>query len=123
MNSPAISTDAIFTSFRTRGDRSLGFSGVTPELSDDEMLPFMKLRNRNVKLIIQPKDEVPDVIVDIKGEFDEKSPSQRMRNSLYVLHQQLTASHKIAIPFEAFYLDQMSRLIQSIKDQLQPPAF
>lgn len=123
MSYKAITTDAIFTSFRTRSDKSLGFSGVTPELSDEEMVAFMGVRQINVKLLIQPEAGVPAGLVEVKAEFDEKRPSERMRNSLFVLHRQLTLAHKVAIPFEVFYLDQMNRMIQSIKDQLEPAQF
>jgi len=123
MNSPAITTDAILTSFRTRQDRSLSFTGCTPELGDEEMVAFMRLRQRNVKLIIQPTDSIPDGLVEIRAEFDAKTPGQRLRGVLYVLHQQLTLTHKIAIPFPDWYLSEINRLIQSIKDQLEPPQF
>lgn len=118
----AITTDAIFSSFRTRSDRSLGFTGVTPELSDSDMVAFMGLRQINVKLLIQPKDAVPEGLVEVKSEFSQKSPSVRLRNALYVLHRQKTESQKIGIPFEAFYLDSMNRLIESVKDQLDPES-
>lgn len=122
MSYKAITTDAIFTGFRTRSDRSLGFTGCTPELSDEEMVAFMGVRQINVKLLIQPQDGVPAGLVEVKGQFDQKRPSERMRAALFVLHKQLTDAHKIAIPFEAFYVDQMNRLLQSIKDQLEPMA-
>lgn len=119
----AITLDAIFTGFRTRADRSLGFTGVSPELTDIEAVALMGIRQRNVKLLIQPTDGAPEGLVEVEAEFDEKRPSERLRAVLFVLHKQLTLQHKIAIPFEAFYLSQMQRLIQSVKDQLEPATF
>lgn len=84
------------------------------------MVAFMGVRQINVKLLIQPQDGIPEGLVEVKGQFDQKRPSERMRAALFVLHKQLTEAHKIAIPFEAFYVDQMNRLLQSIKDQLEP---
>lgn len=123
MPNQAITLDAIFTGFRTRADRSLGFTGMTPELSDIESVALMGIRQRNVKLLIQPTDETPSGLVEVKGEFDEKRPSERLRTVLFVLHKQLTLKQQIAIPFDAFYTDQMNRMIQSVKDQLEPATF
>lgn len=121
MSAPkAITTDAIFTGFRTRSDRSLGFTGCTPELSDSDMVAFMGIRQLNVKLLIQPQDSAPEGLVEVKSEFSQKSPSVRLRNSLFVLHRQKTLAQQISIPFEAFYLDAMNRLIGSVQDQLEP---
>ena len=119
----AISTDAILTSVRTRSDNSLGLGFVTPELEPPEMLVFLQCRNINLKLLIQPVGEAPDGIKDVKGEFDQKTPGQRLRASIFVLHRQLTTQQKIAIPFEPFYLDMMNKLIQQVKDQLEPAQF
>lgn len=123
MSNQAITLDAIFTGFRTRADRSLGFTGVTPELSDIESVALMGIRQRNVKLLIQPTDAAPEGLVEVKGEFDQKSPSERLRAVLFVRHKQLTLQHKIAVPFDAYYRDCLERMIQDIKDQLEPAAF
>lgn len=123
MSNQAITLDAIFTGFRTRADRSLGFTGMTPELSDIESVALMGIRQRNVKLLIQPTDETPSGLVEVKGEFDEKRPSERLRAALFVLHKQLTLKQQIAISFNDFYKEQMNRITQSVKDQLEPATF
>ena len=123
MPNQAITLDAIFTGFRTRADRSLGFTGMTPELSDIESVALMGIRQRNVKLLIQPTDGPVNGLVEVKAEFDEKRPSERLRAVLFVLHKQLTLKHQIAISFDEFYKNQMSSTIQSYKDQLEPATF
>ncbi len=123
MSNQAITLDAIFTGFRTRSDRSLGFTGMTPELSDTESVALMGIRQRNVKLLIQPTDEPVNGLVEVKGEFDEKRPSERLRAVLFVLHKQKTLKQQISISFDAFYTDAMNRMIQSVKDQLEPATF
>lgn len=123
MSNQAITLDAIFTGFRTRSDRSLGFTGCTPELSDVESVALMGIRQRNVKLLIQPTDGPMNGLVEVKAEFDQKRPSERLRAVLFVLHKQLTLQQKIAIPFESFYLMQMNSTIDSYKEQLEPAAF
>lgn len=123
MSNQAITLDALFTGFRTRADRSLGFTGCTPELQDSEAVALMGIRQRNVKLLIQPTDGAPEGLVEVKSEFDQKRPSERLRAVLFVRHKQLTLQHKIAIPFEAYYLDSLNRMIQDVKDQLELAAF
>lgn len=116
MSLPAISCDLIITSIRTRVDRSLSLSACTPELSDAECLVFLKLRNQNLKAIFQPTDGAPSELCDVKGEFDRKSPSQRLRAILFLLHKQQESS----LSFEEFYLRHMSKLVQQHKDMLGP---
>lgn len=87
------------------------------------MVAFMGIRQRNVKLLIQPTDGPVNGLVEVKAEFDQKRPSERLRAVLFVLHKQLTLQQKIAIPFEAFYLSQMTRIIDDIKGQLEPATF
>ena len=118
----AITCDMILVGASSRGDGSLSLRLATPELSAESKTAFFELLNQNLKVLIQPHGE-PAELHDVKAEFDQKTPSQRMRATLFVLHKQLTLSQKIAIPFEAFYLDQMNRLIQSVKDQLEPAQF
>lgn len=96
---------------------------MTPELTDIESVALMGIRQRNVKLLIQPTDGAPEGLVEVKAEFDEKRPSERLRAVLFVLHKQLTLQHKIEVSFDSFYLSQMQRLIQSVKDQLEPATF
>ncbi len=96
---------------------------MTPELSDIESVALMGIRQRNVKLLIQPTDGPVNGLVEVKAEFDEKRPSERLRAVLFVLHKQLTLKHQIAISFDEFYKNQMSSTIQSYKDQLEPATF
>jgi hypothetical protein len=113
----AITTDVIVTSVRTRNDGSLGLSINTPELQPAEMLAFFQLRGLECKLLLQPKATLPELaFVDVKGQFDEKTPSQRMRSILYLLWKQKNE----AIEFEVFYRQKMDGMIQHLKDQLNP---
>lgn len=116
MPSPAVSCDVILTSIRTRSDNSLGLSIITPELDSSEQLVFLQMRNQNLKMLLQPMDGVPSELKDVKGEFDRKSPSQRLRAILFLLHKQQESS----LSFEEFYLRHMSKLVQQHKDMLEP---
>ena len=57
------------------------------------------------------KLEVPEVKPEFKG---EKTPSQRLRNVIYVFWEKQGAKGD----FETFYKRQMERLINKIKEQL-----
>jgi hypothetical protein len=116
----AIVTDAIMTGFSSRADRSLGFRGVTPELSSEEKAHFMDLQNMNVRLLIEPKDYSTDGKVEIKNPLGTKSPSLRLRSVLFVLHKQLSTKGKLTGTYDEFYVQQMETIINSYKEQLDP---
>lgn len=112
----AISTEAILSGVRTRSDNSLGLNFVTPELTPDEVLAFIECRNRNLKILIQPMDEQPEAIKEVKSELDEKTPSQRLRACLFIAWRQ--EDH--AVEFEVYYRQKMNGIIEHIKAKLQP---
>lgn len=51
----------------------------------------------------------------IRKDTGGKSPSQRLRSSLYVMYQQKSDK---SIPFEVFYGQQMEKIINSVKSNL-----
>jgi hypothetical protein len=119
----AITTPAIITRFSSRVDKSLSFSGCTPELTSAEKAAFMDLQGLNVKLLIQPTDNAPDGMTDVKGQFAEKSPAHRLHSVLFVWWKQETENHKCEVSFESFYKLEMDKLIQAVKERLEPAAF
>lgn len=113
----AISTQAQFTSFRSRSDGSIGFSGVTPELVPAEMAVFFALQNMNVTLLIKPSDVAECELTEVKGEFETKTCSQRLRAVLFVWWQQSGENGD----FEDFYRTKMTSFIDKIKaEKLKP---
>ena len=83
----------------------------------------MELLNINLKLLLEPMDQEPVGIAEVKGEFQKKSPSERLRGCLYRLWEDQTHNNMCAIPFEDFYRKRMESIIQVIKDQLPKPEF
>jgi hypothetical protein len=112
----ALVTQAIFSSFTSKADGSLSARLSTPELSSSEKAAFMDIQNKNVRLLIEPMDYVTDGKTEIKNPLSGKSPSERLRGVLFVLHKQ----KKIAGTYDEFYVKQMESIIQSYKDQLEP---
>ena len=114
----AITCNVIFSNFSSRVDGGLGVKFVTAkELTADEKAAFFELLNLECKVLIQPKGETVE-LKEIKGEFDKKSPSQRVRATMFVLWKYLTDTNQIEISFEAFYLRQMESYLASLKQQL-----
>ena len=116
----AIVTQAIINSFSTRVDRSLGFRGVTPELSDAEAVALMDLRGLNLRVLLEPLYYATDGKTEVKAALSEKSPSTRLRGCLFVLWKQLTDKGLETQVFDIWYVSQMERIINDIKSQLDP---
>lgn len=112
----ALVTNAILTSFSSRADKSLGFRGVTPELTSAEKASFMDFQGLNVRLLIEPVDYPSDGKMEVKGEMDEKTPSERLRGCLYVWHQQSGDKGT----FQDWYRVKMEKIIESVKSKLKP---
>lgn len=112
----AITCDVILTSASTRADGSLGLRFATPELKPDEKTAMFELLNLNLKMLLQPADGAPSELKEVKGEFDTKTPSQRLRAVLFVLFKQA----KVSGEFDDFYKRHMERLITDLKNQLEP---
>lgn len=107
----AIRTEAQLTSFRSRADGSIGFSGVTPEMSSTEKCVLFDLQNVLVEMVILPKDEKDPELVVVKTEVDQKTPSQRLRGIIFVHFEQLGKQGD----FEAFYRTQMNLISEGYK--------
>jgi len=117
----ALTTSAILTGFSSRADGSLGFRGVTPELSAAEKVALIELHNLNVRLLIQPTDTPAEALIEVKGDLDAKTPSVRLRAVLFVWWKQQTEAKKMdGKGFDLFYVEQMNRMIDDIKGQLEP---
>lgn len=112
MNS--IKTQAIITGIRSKQDRSLGLSVSTPELDIQAKALFLELQSLNVLLTITPLEEpeAPEYVV--QGDLENKTPSERLRNVLYVTHQQLGIQEE----FNTWYRNQMEKIIEHYKQKL-----
>lgn len=116
-----IVTPAILTAFSSRADKSLGFRGVTPELSSVEKAAFMDLQGINVRLLIEPVDFESDGKSEVRGVLDSKPPSQRLRNALFVFWKQQTEHGRMKDKdFDSFYTERMNFYIDDVKSKLEP---
>lgn len=110
-----IETQAVIEGIRARKDGSLGLTVTTPELNVNEKAYFMELQNINIKLLITPTDEkkVEDYKVD--AELNQKTPSQRIRNVLYILWKQNPDGKE----FEDYYKMRTEKIIEYLKTQIE----
>lgn len=114
--SKAITCDVVLSSASTRADGSLGLRFSTPELTPADKTAFFELLNQNLKMLLQPAEGQPAELHDVKQEFENKTPSMRLRAVLFVEWKQA----KEPGLFEDYYRHRMSRLIDSIKAKLNP---
>lgn len=116
----AIVSQVIITTFTSKVDGSLGFRGVTPELSSTEKVAFLDLQGKNCRALFEPLDYASDGKTEIKNPLGTKSPSVRLRSVLFVLFKQLAAKGKVQGTFDEFYVLHLDRIIDGYKEQLEP---
>lgn len=110
----AIRTEAQLTSFRSRADGSVGFNGVTPEMTSAEKVALFDLQGVLVEMLIYPKDSKDAEVIEVRKEMEGKTPCQRLRGVLFLLWK--STGEKEA--FEMFYSQQMEKVIEWVKRKL-----
>lgn len=116
----AIEVEGAVGRISSRADKSLSFSVSTPELSVGERSEFFAYQGVVAKFFIRPLTEPIDDKIEVKGEIGSKTPSQRLRAVLFVFFKQLSEKNQLApgTLFEDFYAQQIHRMIEDIKGQL-----
>lgn len=111
----SVEVNIIITGIRSKVDGSLGLSLTTPELTPEEKAEFMRLQGVNLIALFTPLDEkdAPRYVVD--KEIETKTPSERLRNSLYVLWEQEGSRGE----FDEFYKKSMEKFIEIVKERLE----
>lgn len=113
----AITSPVIIEGVSTRKDGSLGLRLTTPELDSEAKLAFLELQNKNCKILIQP-DTGMEGLKEVKGEFDKKSHSQRLRAVFFVYWKHLREINQCGLSFEQLYAQEMEKLIENVKAKL-----
>jgi len=110
-----------FESYRPRKDKSFTLTFSTQELHTDTVIDIAQLHNKMGVLYFADKEvmdaEVLTMLDDVELDIGVKTPSQRLRNVLYVLHEQLGGNKD---NFKDFYATQIERFITSVKNKLEP---
>lgn len=103
-----------------RKDKSVKLSFETRELSPDETLSLMALEGAEMWIcmsIDQKEADVPDNMGAV--EIGEKTPSERLRNVLFVWYKQETDTGKYVGLFENFRKEKMETIINGVKSKLK----
>lgn len=99
----------------TRVDGGIGFRISTGEIPVENLAHFLSLKQQNVEVTIKPLEMAEgDELIEIESEVDEKTPSQKLRRVLHVLWTQQGAKGD----FRIWYADQITKIIDRIKDKL-----
>lgn len=110
----------IVYSIKTRVDGSLSICFETQQLSASKAGEIFSLRGKVTMLYLSPKEIITqkeiDQVNEIDGEVNAKTPSQRLRNVIYVLFTQQPEGHK---DFETFYKFKMNVITEHLKSKLQ----
>lgn len=115
----SINLRAIITSLRAKADGSLGMNINTPELKPEEKTLFFQLQNLNIDLKITPLDteETPDEVT-INTDLELKTPSQRLRGSLWRWQEKQLGHRPTNEEWEPFYRQKMEKLIEWVQNKI-----
>lgn len=119
--SKPIELNCILGRVSTKSDGSLSLTFSTGEFSAQEMAVLFKLQRINLRARLTPLGEALEAPCEVKSELSTKTASQRLRGVLFVLYKQKQDAGFMATKtYEQFYNEQMERMIDEIKSQLEP---
>jgi hypothetical protein len=102
-----------------RKDGSISLKFDSRELSAEEYMIVMGFRNTEGWLAFQPNEGgIPD-LPETNAEVEDKTPSERLRNVLFVWYKQETEKGKFVGLFETFKKEKMERIIEGVKSKLE----
>lgn len=110
---------AIVGGIRTLKDGSVSITFETPECSPGKAAELFSLRNAIAYLYVSANQitrEEQKITDSLDPELNNKSQSQRIRNVLYLLHQQANEGFKT---FDEYYKAKTELYIDHLKSKLQ----
>jgi hypothetical protein len=118
MDKTLLQVAAAISKVETMADRSLRLKVDTQEMEAEDEAKVMKLRGKLGWFVFSDQnidaEDIPDIKLDVEaGEI--KSPSQRLRNTIYVYWYECTNK---SIDFDTFYKQQMDMVISKFKEKL-----
>jgi len=104
----------------TRADRTMKLIMGTPEMSAEQIAKLYQFFQRESYCLLsysKPNKEQVEVVKDNapEGDIKGKTPSQRLRNVIFVYWQQQASKQS----FDDFYERAMEKLINTVKDKLE----
>ena len=110
-----IKHQAVIGTISAKVDRSISYRVSTSELTSEQKALFMELINVPVNITLDPIDEPQAPVVKISTDLESKTPSQRLRNIIYIIWTQKGKKGE----FEAFYNASMERIIDMAKSKIE----
>jgi hypothetical protein len=114
MNDVIFHVGAILNSISHTKDRGMRLGFITNELTGDEKYLVINQMQKYGWLLFSPNQIQAKDIPKDQIEDKNKTPSKRLRNSLYVLWKQLNSNED----FEIFYVKSMEKFIDMVKAKL-----
>lgn len=111
--SKAFSCPVIIGGVSTRSDGGLTVRMTTPELNPEEMAAVFELQNCELKMFLKQDGADLSKLTEVKGQFDTKTPSQRLRAVLFILWKETDGTGS----FEDFYRRRIDAIIDKIKEK------
>jgi hypothetical protein len=109
----------IVDGIRTHKDGSVAITLITQELSAGKAADLFGLRNKLCAAYLSPKESIQqserDQVDKIDVELTGKTPSQRVRNTLFILWQQDNEGHSV---FDTFYKTKIELYIDHLKSKI-----
>ena len=102
-----------------RKDHSVKLSFETRELGDDEILTLLKLEGAEMWLLLAPNEIQQEDIPLEPAELGVKSPSERLKDVLYVWYMQEKERGKECGLFDIWRKTKMEKIIETIKGKLE----
>lgn len=111
----------IVESLRSRKDKTIAITIGTQEVSPDKAGKLFNTNGHIVTCYLSVKEKITDsemeIINSIEAPQQGKTPSQRMRNVLFITWQQANEGYT---DFNLFYLHKMEVIIEHLKSKLTP---
>lgn len=116
---------AILENYTPRKDGSFTLKFGTQELGDDDLLQINRTKGGFGNLLFQENEIQPEDIEKLEeSDIGGKTPSKRLYNTLYVLHQKTEKNDDgtFKIEWEQYYKQKMEKFIEFVKGKIPADA-
>lgn len=111
-------TNATITKVMTMADQGIRVQIDTPELPENSIAKLFGLRNKEMWVAMKdvPLKEEDITVPEYTEATGKKTPSQRLRASIFIFWEQQTDRSK---PFDDFYREYMQKIIDQVQNKLE----
>lgn len=112
---------AILESIKSRKDKTLSVTLGANEMTPEQSAKLMSFNQKFLYVMLKPdmiNSEEQDIMESLESDDNDKtkSPSKRMRNTLYLLYKQNQEGFST---FTQYYEFKMEKFIESLKSKIQ----